>query len=33
LFGHETIWRNDQVVGFLRHADFAYALDTNLGYG
>lgn len=31
--GLETIWRNDEVVGFLRRGDYAFAIDKAIGYG
>ena len=31
--GLEAIWRNDEVVGFIRRADFAFALDKSIAYG
>ena len=31
--GLETIYRNNQAVGFLRRADFGFALNTSIGYG
>ncbi|XP_071498557.1 sarcosine dehydrogenase, mitochondrial-like [Diadema antillarum] len=33
LLGHELIRRNDEVVGFLRRAEFAFELNKSLGYG
>nr|CAG4651589.1 EOG090X014D [Triops cancriformis] len=33
LWGLEAIWRDDQVVGYLRRADFGFALDKSIGYG
>jgi len=32
MFGHEVLWRDDKIVGFLRSADFSYSLSTNLGW-
>ena len=33
LWGLEAIWRDDQVVGFLRRADYAFTLNKSIGYG
>lgn len=33
IYGHEIIWRDDQVVGFLRRADYGFALDASIGIG
>lgn len=33
LHGLETIWRNGEVVGFLRRSDFAFSLGKSIGYG
>nr|XP_018667188.1 sarcosine dehydrogenase, mitochondrial-like [Ciona intestinalis] len=33
LIGHEIIWRNNDIVGFLRSSDYGYSLGTNIGYG
>lgn len=33
LWGLEAIWRNDRVVGFIRRADYAFALGKSIGYG
>lgn len=33
LYGYETIWRDDQIVGFLRRGDYAFALDKSVGIG
>ncbi|XP_076800239.1 sarcosine dehydrogenase, mitochondrial-like [Clavelina lepadiformis] len=33
LYGHEIIWRNDEIVGYLSTADYAYALGCNIGFG
>nr|XP_009857807.1 sarcosine dehydrogenase, mitochondrial-like isoform X1 [Ciona intestinalis] len=33
VLGHEIIWRNNEIVGFLRAADYGYSLGTNIGYG
>lgn len=33
LFGHETIWRDDQIVGFLRRGEYAFSLDCSIGTG
>lgn len=33
LFGYETIWRDDQIVGFLRRGEYAFNLDCSIGTG
>lgn len=33
IYGLETIWRDDQVVGFLRRGEYAYSLDCSVGIG
>lgn len=33
IYGHEVIWRDNQVVGFLRRADYGFALDSSIGIG
>lgn len=33
IYGHETIWRDDQVVGFLRRGDYGFALESSVGIG
>ncbi|CAK8678205.1 unnamed protein product [Clavelina lepadiformis] len=33
LYGHEAVWRNDEIVGYLSTADYAYALGCNIGFG
>ncbi|XP_045326230.1 sarcosine dehydrogenase, mitochondrial isoform X3 [Leopardus geoffroyi] len=33
MFGLEAIWRNGQVVGHVRRADFGFAVDKTLAYG
>ncbi|KAK9727710.1 FAD dependent oxidoreductase [Popillia japonica] len=33
IYGLETIWRDDVIVGFLRRGEYAYYLDTNAGIG
>ncbi|OQR72837.1 glutathione S-transferase Mu 1-like [Tropilaelaps mercedesae] len=33
LIGLEAIYRNDKPVGFLRRADFGFALNKSIGYG
>lgn len=33
LWGLETIWRDDAVVGFLRRAEYGYFLGTSIGIG
>ncbi|XP_054365456.2 sarcosine dehydrogenase, mitochondrial isoform X2 [Mirounga angustirostris] len=33
MFGLEAIWRNGQVVGHIRRADFGFAIDKTLAYG
>ena len=33
LYGLEAIWRDDEVIGMLRRADYAYMLNKPLGYG
>ncbi len=29
----EAIWRNDQVVGYLRRADYGFSVGCSIGYG
>ncbi|XP_072096585.1 sarcosine dehydrogenase, mitochondrial isoform X1 [Mobula birostris] len=33
IFGLEAIWRNGKVVGLIRRADFAFALNKSIAYG
>ncbi|XP_025026898.1 sarcosine dehydrogenase, mitochondrial, partial [Python bivittatus] len=33
LFGLEAIWRNGQVVGHIRRADFGHAINKTIAYG
>ncbi|KAK4886911.1 hypothetical protein RN001_003182 [Aquatica leii] len=33
LWGNETIWRDDQIVGFLRRGDYGYFLKCSIGIG
>ncbi|XP_054545179.1 sarcosine dehydrogenase, mitochondrial isoform X2 [Talpa occidentalis] len=33
MFGLEAIWRNGQVVGHVRRADFGFTLDKTVAYG
>ena len=33
LHGLEAIYRNGKIVGFIRRAEYAYALDAPLAYG
>jgi len=33
LHGLEAIWRDDVCVGFIRRADYAFALGKSIGYG
>lgn len=33
MFGLEAIWRNGQVVGHIRRADFGFTIDKTLAYG
>ncbi|XP_035211181.1 sarcosine dehydrogenase, mitochondrial-like [Stegodyphus dumicola] len=33
LWGLEAIWRYDRVVGFLRRADYGFAIGKSIGYG
>ncbi|TEA29672.1 hypothetical protein DBR06_SOUSAS510267 [Sousa chinensis] len=33
MFGLEAIWRNGQVVGHVRRADFGFTIDKSLAYG
>ncbi|XP_006164328.1 sarcosine dehydrogenase, mitochondrial [Tupaia chinensis] len=33
MFGLEAIWRNGQVVGHTRRADFGFAIDKTIAYG
>ncbi|KAJ8919613.1 hypothetical protein NQ315_002235 [Exocentrus adspersus] len=33
LYGYETIWRDDDVVGFLRRGDYGFSLDSSIGIG
>uniref|UniRef100_A0A8C6JPK1 Uncharacterized protein n=1 Tax=Melopsittacus undulatus TaxID=13146 RepID=A0A8C6JPK1_MELUD len=33
MFGLEAVWRNGEVVGFIRRADFGFAIDKTIAYG
>lgn len=33
LYGYETIWRDDTIVGFLRRGDYGFSLDSSIGIG
>lgn len=33
LYGYETIWRDDRIVGFLRRGDYGFSLDCSIGVG
>ncbi|XP_018560905.1 sarcosine dehydrogenase, mitochondrial [Anoplophora glabripennis] len=33
LYGYETIWRDDETVGFLRRGDYGFSLDCSIGTG
>lgn len=33
MFGLEAIWRDGQVVGHIRRADFGFAIDKTIAYG
>lgn len=33
MFGLEAIWRDGQVVGHVRRADFGFTIDKTLAYG
>ncbi|KAK2120559.1 hypothetical protein P7K49_001945 [Saguinus oedipus] len=33
MFGLEAIWRNGQVVGHIRRADFGFTIDKTIAYG
>ena len=33
VYGLETIWRDDVIVGYLRRGEYAHYLDTNVGIG
>ncbi|KAF5292544.1 hypothetical protein FQR65_LT01690 [Abscondita terminalis] len=33
LWGNETIWRDDQIVGFLRRGEYGYFLKHSIGIG
>lgn len=33
MFGLEAIWRDGQVVGHVRRADFGFAIDKTIAYG
>ncbi|XP_066146698.1 sarcosine dehydrogenase, mitochondrial [Euwallacea fornicatus] len=33
LYGYETIWRDDVVVGYLRRGGYGFALDSAIGVG
>lgn len=33
MFGLEAIWRNGQVVGHVRRADFGFTVNKTIAYG
>jgi hypothetical protein len=33
IWGLEAIWRDDQVVGYLRRGEYGYALGASIGQG
>lgn len=33
IYGLETIWRDDTIVGFLRRGEYAFSLDCSVGTG
>ncbi|KAL1506279.1 hypothetical protein ABEB36_005671 [Hypothenemus hampei] len=33
LYGFETIWRDDAIVGYLRRGDYGFSLDSPIGIG
>lgn len=33
VYGLETIWRDDAIVGFLRRGEYGYHLDCSIGIG
>lgn len=33
MFGLEAIWRDGEVVGHIRRADFGFAIDKTIAYG
>ncbi|KAK5643150.1 hypothetical protein RI129_006995 [Pyrocoelia pectoralis] len=33
LWGNETIWRNDEIIGFLRRGEYGYFLKSSIGIG
>lgn len=33
LYGYETIWRDDSIVGFIRRGDYGFSLDSSIGIG
>ncbi|GIX90698.1 sarcosine dehydrogenase, mitochondrial [Caerostris extrusa] len=33
LWGLEVIWRDDRIVGFLRRAEYGFAIGKSIGYG
>lgn len=33
LYGYETIWRDDVIVGFLRRGEYGFTLDSSIGIG
>lgn len=33
VWGLETIWRNNQVVGYLRRGEYGYSLGCSIGMG
>jgi len=33
IWGFEAIWRNDQVVGYIRYAEYSHSLGSFIGHG
>lgn len=33
MFGLEAVWRDGEVVGHIRRADFGFAIDKTITYG
>ncbi|CAH0561302.1 unnamed protein product [Brassicogethes aeneus] len=33
LYGIETIWRDDEIVGYIRRAEYGFSLDCSIGIG
>ena len=33
MFGLEAVWRDGEVVGHIRRADFGFAIDKTIAYG